>query len=239
MNKQRESWNWEAFRCTPWEEMVEIPCDAQDIPLPSMVMMTELDYRRLTEDGVIRTLFEYFYRAFSDESDPAESIRFIRWQMDKLDCCEANDLYEYIYFGLKHSYASHAYGDQWKALANALQEYLQKKRVAFQALRHVLYACPGENNRVYAFCSDGLWRIWDASRMLDMPIMKECIQKDPDFFRKSLTVINNTVAWDRTGDRDPYVCIDIDPDTIYEEGKPLTVEELVMLAEFADKERAT
>ena len=39
--------------------------------------------------------------------------------------------------------------------------------------------------------------------------------KDVDFF-KTVTVMNNTVAWDLSGVRDPSDCIDIDPCTIAE-----------------------
>lgn len=35
--------------------------------------------------------------------------------------------------------------------------------------------------------------------------------KNREIFEKTLTVIGNTVAWDLTGDRAEYKCIDIDP----------------------------
>jgi len=35
-------------------------------------------------------------------------------------------------------------------------------------------------------------------------------------FKDKLTVINDTIAWDMGGNRDPYKCIDIDPVTVYE-----------------------
>lgn len=40
--------------------------------------------------------------------------------------------------------------------------------------------------------------------------------RDPDFFRERLTVLNDTVAWDIDGNRDPCTCVDLDPCEIYE-----------------------
>jgi len=40
---------------------------------------------------------------------------------------------------------------------------------------------------------------------------------DLALFSDSLTVLNGTVAWDISGDRDPADCIDIDPVTLYEQ----------------------
>lgn len=39
---------------------------------------------------------------------------------------------------------------------------------------------------------------------------------DTGVFRNTCTVMNGTLAWDVNGDRDPYACIDLDPDTVYE-----------------------
>ena len=39
---------------------------------------------------------------------------------------------------------------------------------------------------------------------------------DLSFFIERCTIINDTLAWDVVGDRDPYKCLDIDPETLYE-----------------------
>lgn len=39
---------------------------------------------------------------------------------------------------------------------------------------------------------------------------------DEGFFRDRLTVMNDTAAWDVSGDRDPSKCIDLDPFSVYE-----------------------
>ena len=41
--------------------------------------------------------------------------------------------------------------------------------------------------------------------------------KDIEIFKKTLTILNDTVAWDINGKYDPRECIDIDPFTIYEQ----------------------
>ncbi|MPN51816.1 hypothetical protein SDC9_199465 [bioreactor metagenome] len=41
--------------------------------------------------------------------------------------------------------------------------------------------------------------------------------KDIEIFKKTLTILNDTVAWDLNGNYDPRECIDIDPFTIYEQ----------------------
>ena len=40
--------------------------------------------------------------------------------------------------------------------------------------------------------------------------------QDRDFFRAHLTVLNDAVAWDMDGTRDPRTCIDLDPCEMYE-----------------------
>ncbi len=40
--------------------------------------------------------------------------------------------------------------------------------------------------------------------------------KNKDTFINTLTVIENTVAWDLIGNRDEYNCIDIDPFLVFD-----------------------
>ncbi len=40
--------------------------------------------------------------------------------------------------------------------------------------------------------------------------------KDITFFMDTCTIMNDTLAWDVSGNRDNFMCIDIDPDTLYE-----------------------
>lgn len=44
--------------------------------------------------------------------------------------------------------------------------------------------------------------------------MRPC--RNEAFFKSRLTVLNDTAAWDVTGDRDPGSCVDLDPIELYE-----------------------
>lgn len=73
----------------------------------------------------------------------------------------------------------------------------------------VFQAVPGDNFTVYAYMNDGSVRMLDMKPIIAQGGIFEKL-KDIDFFN-SVTVMNNTVAWDLSGVRDPYNCIDIDP----------------------------
>ena len=99
--------------------------------------------------------------------------------------------------------------------------------------RRIIYVAMGKGNRAYCLFSDNQWRIWDATDVLNSQTMQAQLRKDPGFFRNRIAVINNTLAWDVAGDGDPYLCIDVDPIVIYEQGEPISMEELVLLTDLA------
>jgi len=79
----------------------------------------------------------------------------------------------------------------------------------------VTQAVAGEDYTIYAYFHDGTVRQFDANALIEqggvfLPL------RDEDFFRTRLTVLNDTVAWDMDGTRDPRTCIDLDPCEIYE-----------------------
>ncbi len=78
----------------------------------------------------------------------------------------------------------------------------------------VLQSVAGENFIVYAYMNDGTIRLFDVKPLIEQGGVFEKL-KDIDFFN-SVTVMNSTVAWDLSGNFDPYNCIDIDPFSIYE-----------------------
>ncbi len=84
----------------------------------------------------------------------------------------------------------------------------------------VLQTVPGENSTVYAYFNDGTIRLYDVKPLIAKGGIFAPLA-DEDFFRARLTVLNDTVAWDITGDRDESACIDIDPFTVYEAGIPV------------------
>jgi len=79
----------------------------------------------------------------------------------------------------------------------------------------VVQALPTDNFEVYAYLNDGSIRFYDVKPLLKKNTVFEPLM-DIQTFKEKLTVINDTIAWDMGGNRDPCKCIDIDPFSIYE-----------------------
>lgn len=79
----------------------------------------------------------------------------------------------------------------------------------------VIQALAGPNFSVYVYFHDGTVRLLDASPLIRKGGVFTCLA-DADFFRDRLTVLNDTVAWDVDGNRNPCTCIDLDPCQLYE-----------------------
>ena len=79
----------------------------------------------------------------------------------------------------------------------------------------VVQAVAGEGYTVYAYFSDGSVRRVDVGSLIASGGVFEKL-RDLTFFRDRLTVMNDAVAWDVTGDRDASQCIDLDPCETYE-----------------------
>ena len=62
------------------------------------------------------------------------------------------------------------------------------------------------------FC-DGRIVLYDAKPKLDSGLFRKL--KDLSFFLGNCRIMNDTLAWDLTGDGDPRQCIDIDPEYLY------------------------
>ena len=92
---------------------------------------------------------------------------------------------------------------------------MKKSKLDFQRFFPEVYqAVAGSDYTVYVYMNDG------AVRLLDMkPLIQEggvfSVLQDKDVFKKTLTILNDTVAWDPDGKRDEYNCIDIDPFEIF------------------------
>ena len=84
----------------------------------------------------------------------------------------------------------------------------------------VLQVVPTDNYGVYAYFNDGSVRLFDVKPLIEPGTVFEPLQ-DIAFFKSRLAVINDTIAWDISGDRSPHKCIDLDPFVIFEQS-PVT-----------------
>jgi hypothetical protein len=78
----------------------------------------------------------------------------------------------------------------------------------------VIQVYPQSDFTVYVYFDDGKIKHFNCSHLLNKGIFKQ-ISQVKEFIEKC-TVINGTLAWDIGGRLNPYKCIDIDPDSIYE-----------------------
>lgn len=84
-----------------------------------------------------------------------------------------------------------------------------------ELLPSVLQAVPGEDYTVYAYCNDGAVRLVDVKPLIAKGGVFSPLT-DKTFFEERLTILNSSVAWDMTGNRDETACIDLDPCAIFE-----------------------
>ena len=83
-------------------------------------------------------------------------------------------------------------------------------------LHQVVQVIPKKDFSVYIYFSDGRVKLYNVSPLLNIGIFKKI--SNIDVFINSCTVLNNTLAWDLSGQFDPYKCIDLDPEVLYQEG---------------------
>ncbi len=81
--------------------------------------------------------------------------------------------------------------------------------------RPVLYqVLPTDDYKVYLYYDNGEIKLYDCSFILNESGIFEEI-KDVERFKEYCTIMNRTLAFDISRVWDPYNCIDICPDTIY------------------------
>ena len=78
----------------------------------------------------------------------------------------------------------------------------------------VVQAVAGPGRIVYAYFSNGQVKRYDMSSTIERGGVFAPLA-DETFFTERLTVLNDTVAWDVSGNYDPRDCIDIDPFEVY------------------------
>lgn len=78
----------------------------------------------------------------------------------------------------------------------------------------VLQVVPTDDYKVYAYFNNGSIKMVDVKPMIKPGTVFEPLA-DIDFFKSKAAVINDTVAWDTGGNRDPTKCLDLDPFVIF------------------------
>ena len=77
----------------------------------------------------------------------------------------------------------------------------------------VVQVYPTDDYKVYLYFVDGKIKLYDASELVQRGIFRQLSDKEK--FVRTCTVINGTLAWDLGGKRDPYECLDLDPEELY------------------------
>ncbi len=82
---------------------------------------------------------------------------------------------------------------------------------------NIIQVKPTKEYIVYVFFDNGIIKAYSLKEDIEAGGIFDKI-KDVDIFINRCTIMNGTLAWDISGDRDTTKCIDICPDTIYEDG---------------------
>lgn len=77
----------------------------------------------------------------------------------------------------------------------------------------VLQVVAGNNYELFIYFNDGSIHFFDAGPTLAGAVFAPV--RDRDVFRRTLTVLNGSVAWDIAGNRSESECLDLDPLELY------------------------
>ncbi|MDD4346467.1 MAG: DUF2442 domain-containing protein [Desulfitobacteriaceae bacterium] len=77
----------------------------------------------------------------------------------------------------------------------------------------VLQVVPTDDYKVYIYFDDGKIKLFDASELIKKGVFQQL--QGVELFKNSCTVLNDTLAWDLSGKFDPYNCLDLDPEELY------------------------
>lgn len=98
----------------------------------------------------------------------------------------------------------------------------------------IFQVIPTDDYKVFVYFDDGKIKLYDAKPMIDKGGIFEKI-KDKDAFKNKCTILNGTLAWDISGNRNVYECIDICPDTIYYYCKDAKEEDIPLFKSYFNK----
>lgn len=77
----------------------------------------------------------------------------------------------------------------------------------------VVQVVPTEEYTVYVYFEDGKIVCYDVKPLLEKEVFS--VLREVEYFKRICTIMNDTLAWDISENRDNTTCIDIDPDTLY------------------------
>lgn len=77
----------------------------------------------------------------------------------------------------------------------------------------VVQVTPMEKYIVEVLFQDGKIVHYDVNHLVGKGVF--ALLRDENFYKDRCTVLNRTLAWDVSGNYDPRLCIDIDPDILY------------------------
>lgn len=77
----------------------------------------------------------------------------------------------------------------------------------------IVQVVPTKEYMVYVYFEDGKIVCYDVKPLLEKEVFAAL--REVEYFMKTCTIMNGTLAWDVSGNRDAAMCIDIDPDTLY------------------------
>ena len=82
----------------------------------------------------------------------------------------------------------------------------------------VLQVYPTDDFIIYLYFNDGTVHRFDVKPLIKEGTVFEPL-KDVEVFKNAATVLNGTAAWDLTGNRDEFTCIDLDPFVLFNSPK--------------------
>ena len=91
-------------------------------------------------------------------------------------------------------------------------------------IREICMVKPVRGREVDCYSTTGHVRHFNMARLLKPdcgPVFRPL--RNRKTFLSTMTVINGTLAFDVAGNHNEYKCVDIDPETIFTEGKPVLV----------------
>lgn len=77
----------------------------------------------------------------------------------------------------------------------------------------IVQVVPHRDYTVSVYFVDGKIVVYDVKPKLESGVFRAL--QDMDFFMDQCKIMNDTLAWDLSGENDPANCIDIDPETLY------------------------